>query len=165
MSRFTLLVVCLLDDRTWHHQISDIGVRVCPRLYYPHQLKGSCVNGDDLVMYNTAAKLRPVTNASVVWHSGLTDGDSQQLEQPRQRAQCTMHPPRALVYWSTDEHRAGHNIQHTNNDIQTNVNFHLCQPTHNLNYMLQPGTSPTHRKLAQRPYRRYTTKKDKEIQG
>ena len=160
MCRFTRLVVWLLDDLTWHHHISAIRTRVCPRLYYPHHLKGSCVNGDDLAMYNTAAKLRHVTTASVVWHSGLTNGDSQQLEQPQQRAQRTMHPPRAHVYRSTDEHRAGHPIQHTNNDIQTNVHFHLCQPTHNLNYILQPGTSPTHSTIAQRPYRRYTTKKD-----
>jgi hypothetical protein len=83
---FKLLGVNLSDDLRWEEHIETICTKVSSRLYFLKQLKRSGLSTDDLKCVYTTL-IRPVLEyASVVWHHGLTQAQSEQLEALQKRA-------------------------------------------------------------------------------
>ena len=86
VNRFKLLGVVIMDTLKWDEHIDSICSKINKRLFFLSRLKRAAMSSDDLVTYYRAV-IRPVAEyACAVWHSSLTEGQSEQLEQLHIRA-------------------------------------------------------------------------------
>lgn len=70
----------------WHEHVSSICSKAAKRLHFLKMLKRAAMSTDDLLYYYQSV-VRPVTEyGCVVWHTSLTQGQSQQLESIQRRA-------------------------------------------------------------------------------
>jgi hypothetical protein len=86
VNQFKLLGVIVMDTLKWDEHINSICSKINKRLFFLRRLKRAAMSSDDLVTYYRAV-IRPVAEyACAVWHSSLTEGQSEQLEQLHTRA-------------------------------------------------------------------------------
>jgi hypothetical protein len=86
VDQFKLLGVIITDDLKWDEHVNSICSRINQRLFFLRKLKRAAMSMDDLVTYYCTV-IRPVAEyACAVWHTGLTDGQSEQLEHLHRRA-------------------------------------------------------------------------------
>ena len=83
---YKLLGLHVTDTLRWNEHVSTICSKAAQRLHFLQQLKRAAMSTDDL-MYYYQSVVRPVTEyACVVWHTGLTQGQSKLLESIQRRA-------------------------------------------------------------------------------
>ena len=68
------------------HHVSHMPSRAATRLYYLRQLRRAGLGADDLLSYYKAVVRSVVEYAGQVWNSGLTKGQSEDLERVQKRA-------------------------------------------------------------------------------
>lgn len=86
VSCFKLLGVIISDDLLWHLHVDSICSKANSRLYFLKLLKRAGLSTDDLKCFYTTVILPVLEYACVVWHHGLTEGQSDQLEALQKRA-------------------------------------------------------------------------------
>lgn len=85
-SQFKLLGVIITDSLKWDNHVDSICSKINKRLFFLRKLKRAAMSTEDLVAYYNTV-IRPVAEyACAVWHTSLTDGQSEQLEQLHRRA-------------------------------------------------------------------------------
>ena len=89
---FKLLGVWFQDDLSWDQHVSHMLSRAATRLYYLCQLRRAGLGTDDLLGYYKAVVRSVVEYASQVWNSGLTRGQSEDLERVQKRALHVIFP-------------------------------------------------------------------------
>ena len=89
---FKLLGVWFQDDLSWDQHVSHMLSRAATRLYYLRQLRRAGLGTDDLLGYYKAVVRSVVEYASQVWNSGLTRGQSEDLERVQKRALHVIFP-------------------------------------------------------------------------
>ena len=89
---FKLLGVWVQDNLSWDHHVSHMLSRAATRLYYLRQLRRAGLGTDDLLSYYKAVVRSVVEYASQVWNSGLTKGQSEDLERVQKRAMHIIFP-------------------------------------------------------------------------
>ena len=89
---FKLLGVWVQDDLSWDQHVSHTLSHAATRLYYLRQLRRTGLGADDLLGYYKAVVRSVVEYASQVWNSGLTKGQSEDLERVQKRAQHVIFP-------------------------------------------------------------------------
>lgn len=88
---YKLLGLHVTDTMKWQEHVTSICSKAAKRLHFLRLLKKVNMSTDDLFYYYQSV-IRPVTEyACVVWHSSLTQGQSQQLETIQRRAIKIIH--------------------------------------------------------------------------
>ena len=89
---FKLLGVHVSTDLKWAQHVDAIYSKVASRLYFLKQLARSGASREDLLCFYKTV-VRPVLEyACPVWHSSLTDGQTESLESLQRRAMRIIHP-------------------------------------------------------------------------
>lgn len=88
---YKLLGLYVTNKLKWNEHVSAICAKASKRLHFLKLLKRAGTPKDDMMHYYESI-IRPVTEyACVVWHSGLTKGQSEQLESIQRRAIKIVH--------------------------------------------------------------------------
>ena len=89
---FKLLGVWVQDNLSWDQHVSHLLSRAATRLYYLRQLRRAGLGADYLLGYYKAVVRLVVEYASQVCNSGLTIGQSEDLERVQKRALHVIFP-------------------------------------------------------------------------
>ena len=91
VTTFKLLGVHVANDLKWTQHVKAISSKVASRLYFLKQLKRSGAPLSDLLCFYTTV-VRPVLEyACPVWHSSLTDAQTETLESLQKRAMSIVY--------------------------------------------------------------------------
>ena len=75
-----------MDSLKWDEHVDSICAKINKRLYFLRKLKRAAMTNGDLVAYYCTV-IRPVAEyACAVWHTSLTEAQSEQLEHLQHRA-------------------------------------------------------------------------------
>ena len=86
VNQFKLLGVNVMDSLKWDEHVDSICAKINKRLFFLRKLKRAAMTNGDLVAYYCTV-IRPVAEyACAVWHTSLTEGQSEQLEHLQRRA-------------------------------------------------------------------------------
>ena len=92
VSKVKLLGVSITHDLKWNTHVDEITAKANQRVFWLSRLKRAGVPPDDLIMIYKSV-VRPVLEyASAVWHPGLTNYLSQELESVQRRALRIVYP-------------------------------------------------------------------------
>ena len=147
---FKLLGVWVQDDLSWDQRVSHMLSRAATRLYYLRQLRRAGLGADDLLSYYKAVVRSVVEYASQVWNSGLTKGQSEDLERVQKRALHVIFPDadydlaRKLSELQTLEDRREH--------LDRVKLKKLKDPSHRLNCLLPQKRVYSHDVRAKLPF-------------
>jgi hypothetical protein len=143
VNQFKLLGVTVTDNLKWDEYVDLICNKINQRLFFLRKLKRAKMSSGDLVAYYCTT-IRPVVEyACAVWHSSLTEGQSEQLEQLQRRAIKTIFGASldheiACMIFDLDPTLASRRESHTRRLFKQ-----LCDnPCHCLHHLLPEKRDP-----------------------
>ena len=132
---FKILGVWFSNDMKWKHHVQYMYSRASPRLYYLRQLRRCGVADKDLIIFYKSI-IQPVLEyACPAWHTGLTQQDSNLLEQIQKRAMYTIYPD---IPYKDAIKLAGLGTLSSRRESLCKTFFNnICNKNHKLNYLLK----------------------------
>ena len=131
---FKLLGVWIQDNLSWEKHVSCTLSKASQRLYFLRQLKRSGLSTQDLIVYYTTI-IRPVLEyACQVWHPGLTQKQTEDLERIQKRALRTICPD--LDSSSAIQTYGLSSLETRRNTICKALFDQICKPGAKLNHLL-----------------------------
>ena len=136
VSSYKLLGLWIDDDLKWKSNTEYVVKKAAKRLYFLKTLKGYNAPREDLKIFYISAIRSIVEFGAQIWHGGLTQEQSKDIERIQRRAMKIICPRKTYKQALTE---CGlHTLEYRRDIMCVNLIKDMKQPTHKLNDLLPP---------------------------